>query len=87
MKSELNFIRISIWITMILAILKVTNVINISILWVLMPVIVSVGIVFLLIFGIGCITILYISTHMDELKEEMQKEVDKKEQEKSEIEE
>ena len=54
--------KLSAWITVILAILKLTNVINISNWLVFLPVIISVAWIFILLFLIGLLTVLLISS-------------------------
>ena len=57
-----SFLKLSVWITVILAILKLTNVINISNWLVFLPVIISISWIFILLFLIGLFTVLLVSS-------------------------
>lgn len=57
-----SFLKLSVWITVILAILKLTNVINISNWLVFLPVIISAAWIFILLFLIGLFTVLLVSS-------------------------
>ena len=58
---DFNILKFGFWVTVFLAVLKLSNTINISILGVFLPLIVTVGIVLLVVFLIGLITIYLIS--------------------------
>lgn len=82
---DFSFIKISFWLTVFLGILKISNAINISTLWVFLPVIISAAFVFLIVFGIGCMVVYYIATHLDEIEKELNKNNDNDDTETSEI--
>ena len=58
---KFSLLKISIWLTLILSILKFSGVIDISPLWVFMPIIVSVSIILFTIFLIGLIVVFLVS--------------------------
>lgn len=57
-----SFLKLGVWITVILAILKLTNVINISDWLVFLPVIISAAWIFILLFLIGLFTVFLVSS-------------------------
>lgn len=54
---DFNFLKTGFWATVVLAILKITNIIEISNWLVLLPLLISIGILFLIIFLIGIMTL------------------------------
>lgn len=71
---DISFLKVSLWVTLILAILKVSNVIDISTIWVLMPIIISVGLLFFVIFLIGLIVVYMVATGAVDINNETKKE-------------
>ena len=57
-----SILKLSVWVTVILAILKLTNVINISNWMVFLPVLIAIGWIFILLFLIGLFTVLLVSS-------------------------
>jgi len=60
---DFSVLGVGFWSTVILAILKIANVIDISTWLVLTPLLVVLGYVFILVFIIGVITIYLFATH------------------------
>ena len=58
-KMDLSFFKIAFWITVILAILKLTDKLDISLFWVFSPLILAFGLFFIITFLIGLV-ILYL---------------------------
>ena len=64
---NISFLKMAIWFTIILGVLKIANIIDISNLLVFMPLIVAAILFFLIFFFIGLFTVYYIVKHYDEL--------------------
>lgn len=64
---DIGFFKAAIWLTLILAVLKIVNVLDISNWIVLLPLLVAVGILVFIFFLIGLIVTLYVAEHYDEL--------------------
>ena len=72
MDNKINLFTLAFWTTIILAILKITDIIEISNLTVFLPLIVVFGLFFIVIFFIGLlVTIFYLNN-----KEEVDKFID-----------
>ena len=72
MNTKINLFTLAFWSTIILAILKITDIIEISNLTVFLPLIVVFGLFFIVIFFIGLlVTIFYLNN-----KEEVDKFID-----------
>ena len=72
MDNKISLFTLAFWTTIILAILKITDIIEISNLTVLLPLIVVFGLFFIVIFFIGLlVTIFYLNN-----KEEVDKFID-----------
>ncbi len=71
---NINLLKVSFWITIILAILKLANVIDISNWLVFLPLMIYIGWVVFIIFLIGLITVYLISTKsVEELNDAIEK--------------
>lgn len=71
---NINLLKVSFWITIILAILKLANVIDISNWLVFLPLMIYIGWVVFVIFLIGLITVYLISTKsVEELNDAIEK--------------
>ena len=71
---DINLLKVSFWMTVILAILKLANVINISNWLVFLPLMIYIGWVVFIIFLIGFITVYLISTKsVEELNDAIEK--------------
>lgn len=70
-RFNFSFLKISILLTLLLAILKVSNTIDITTIWVFMPVIVAVALLFFAIFliGLSVIFIIALGLNKDEKDE------------------
>ena len=64
---NIHFFKIAIWLTLILGVLKIANILDISNWLVFMPLIVASILFILIFFFIGLIVVYYIVTHYDEL--------------------
>ena len=64
---DIGFFKAAIWLTLILAVLKIVNVLDISNWIVLLPLLVAAGILVFIFFLIGLIVTLYVAEHYDEL--------------------
>ena len=72
MNTKINLFTLAFWTTIVLAILKLTNVIEISNFAVFLPLIITFGLFFIVIFFIGLlVTIFYLNN-----KEEVDKFID-----------
>ena len=58
---DFSFFKVGFWITVFLAILKIANVLDISVWWVFAPLLIGIGGVLFIIFLIGLITVYIIS--------------------------
>lgn len=71
---NINLLKVSFWMTVILAILKLANVIDISNWLVFLPLMIYIGWVVFIIFLIGLITVYLISTKsVEELNDAIEK--------------
>ena len=64
---DIGFFKAAIWITLILAVLKIVNVLDISNWIVFLPLLVAAGMLVFIFFLIGLIVTLYVAEHYDEL--------------------
>ena len=62
---DFNVLKLGFWSTIILAILKLTNVIDVSIFIIFLPLIISIAWLFFLIFLIGLITIYFVDKELN----------------------
>ena len=63
---DFSFLKSSVWITVILAILKLSGAVNIENIWIFIPIIIAAVLVFLIIFFIGlCVVYLYSKGKLD----------------------
>ena len=63
---NVGMFKLSFWMTVILAILKIAHIINISNWLVFLPLLVSIAIILFFIFLVGLITIVFLSNHWEE---------------------
>ena len=61
-RFDFSFLKKSIWITVLLAILKLTGVINIDTIWVFAPIFIALALMFFIVFLIGLIVIYLVAT-------------------------
>ena len=61
-RFDFSFLKKSIWITVLLAILKLTGVINIDTIWVFTPIFIALALMFFIVFLIGLIVIYLVAT-------------------------
>ena len=77
-KLDLGFFRIAFWVTVILAILKVTGKLDVSLWVVFSPLLIAVGMLLLIILFLGLLTIYLLTVkgveEPDEVTEESEKE-------------
>lgn len=75
-RFNFSFLKISILLTLLLAILKVSNTIDITTIWVFMPVIVAVALLFFAIFliGLSVIFIIALGLYNNEKNDEKQED-------------
>lgn len=67
---DFNILKTGFWVSAFLVILKYANVIDLSIWWVLTPLFVGLGSVFIIIFLIGLVTLYLISVKGIELPDD-----------------
>ena len=77
MDNKISLFTLAFWTTIILAILKLTNVIEISNIAVFLPLIIMFGLFFIVIFFIGLLVFLYYLNNKEEvdkfIKDNMEK--------------
>lgn len=77
MDTKISLFTLAFWTTIILAILKLTNVIEISNLAVFLPLIIMFGLFFIVIFFIGLLVFVYYLNNKEEvdkfIKDNMEK--------------
>ena len=61
-RFDFSFLKKSIWITVLLAILKLAGVINIDTIWVFAPIFIALALMFFIVFLIGLIVIYLVAT-------------------------
>ena len=64
---NIHFFKIAIWLTLILAVLKIANILDISNWIVFLPLFIAAGMLVFIFFLIGLIVTLYVVNHYDEL--------------------
>ena len=67
MDNKISLFTLAFWTTVLLAILKLTNVIEISNLAVFLPLMVVFGLFFIVIFFIGLLVVVYYLNNKDEV--------------------
>ena len=67
MDNKISLFTLAFWITIILAILKLANVIEISNLTVFLPLIITFGLFFIVIFFIGLLVFVYYLNNKEEV--------------------
>ena len=67
MDNKISLFTLAFWITIILAILKLANVIEISNLVVFLPLIITFGLFFIVIFFIGLLVFVYYLNNKEEV--------------------
>ena len=67
MDNKVSLFTLAFWSTIILAILKLTNIIEISNLTVFLPLIVVFGLFFIVIFFIGLLVVVYYLNNKEEV--------------------
>ena len=67
MDNKISLFTLAVWTTVLLAILKLTNVIEISNLAVFLPLMVVFGLFFIVIFFIGLLVVVYYLNNKDEV--------------------
>ena len=67
MDNKVSLFTLAFWITIILAILKLANVIEISNLVVFLPLIITFGLFFIVIFFIGLLVVVYYLNNKEEV--------------------
>lgn len=67
MDNKVSLFKVAFWITMLLAVLKLTNVIEISNFAVFLPLIIAFGLFFIVIFFIGLLVVVYYSNNKEEV--------------------
>ena len=67
MDNKISLFTLAFWTTIILAILKITDIIEISNLTVFLPLIVVFGLFFIVIFFIGLLVVLYYLNNKEEV--------------------
>ena len=77
MENKLGLFKIAFWLTMFLAVLKLSNTVEISTLMVFLPLIVAFGIFFIIVFLIGLLVLFYYINHQEEVDELIEKNADK----------
>ncbi len=77
MENRLGLFKIAFWLTMFLAVLKLSNTVEMSTLMVFLPLIVAFGIFFIIVFLIGLLVLFYYINHQEEVDELIEKNVDK----------
>lgn len=65
-KFNFGILKMSIFISIILAVLKETHVLDINVWMVLFPVFIAIGMIFFAVFLIGCITIFYLAKGLND---------------------
>ena len=64
---DIGFIKVAVWLTIILGVLKIANILDISNWIVFLPLLIAAGMLFFIFFLIGLIVTLYVANHYDEL--------------------
>ncbi len=77
MENRLGLFKIAFWLTMFLAVLKLSNTVEMSTLMVFLPLIVAFGIFFIIVFLIGLLVLYYYINHQEEVDELIEKNADK----------
>jgi hypothetical protein len=77
MGKKLGLFKIAFWLTMLLAVLKLSNTVEMSTFMVFLPLIVAFGIFFIIVFLIGLLVLFYYINHQEEVDELIEKNVDK----------
>lgn len=77
MENRLGLFKIAFWLTMFLAVLKLSNTVEMSTLMVFLPLIVAFGIFFIIVFLIGLLVLFYYINHQEEVDELIEKNADK----------
>ena len=77
MENKLGLFKIAFWLTMFLAVLKLSNTVEMSTLMVFLPLIVAFGIFFIIVFLIGLLVLFYYINHQEEVDELIEKNADK----------
>ena len=77
MENKLGLFKIAFWLTMFLAVLKLSNTVEMSTLMVFLPLIVAFGIFFIIVFLIGLLILYYYINHQEEVDELIKKNADK----------
>ena len=67
MDNKISLFTLAFWTTVLLAILKLTNVIEISNLVVFLPLIITFGLFFIAIFFIGLLVVVYYLNNKEEV--------------------
>ena len=67
MNTKISLFTLAFWTTIILAILKLANVIEISNLVVFLPLIITFGLFFIVIFFIGLLVVVYYLNNKEEV--------------------
>ena len=77
MENRLGLFKIAFWLTMFLAVLKLSNTVEMSALMVFLPLIVAFGIFFIIVFFIGLLVLYYYIDHQEEIDDLIEKNKDK----------
>ena len=77
MENKLGLFKIAFWLTIFLAVLKLSNTVEMSTLMVFLPLIVAFGIFFIIVFLIGLLVLFYYINHQEEVDELIEKNADK----------
>ncbi len=77
MENRLGLFKIAFWLTMFLAVLKLSNTVEMSALMVFLPLIVAFGIFFIIVFFIGLLVLYYYINHQEEIDDLIEKNKDK----------
>ena len=64
---DIGFIKVAVWLTIILGVLKIANILDISNWIVFLPLLIAAGMLFFIFFLIALIVTLYVANHYDEL--------------------
>lgn len=76
MENKLGLFKIAFWLTMFLAVLKLSNTVEMSTLMVFLPLIVAFSIFFIIVFLIGLLVLFYYINHQEEVDELIEKNAD-----------
>lgn len=78
---DFDFLRVGFWLTVFMVLIKYTCDVNISLFMAFIPLIISFGILFLIIFTIGLITIVLMARELREKEDEENKDEEDKDDE------